>query len=224
MLIADDHALFRAGVRSLLASLADAEVVAEAETGAQAVELARTSEPSVVLMDIQMPDMNGIEATRQILSDNPQVGVIIVTMFEDDDSVFAAMRAGARGYVLKGAGQDEFMRAIAAVANGEALYDPKIAKRILQFFNTSRRDLPLNVFPDLTEREREVLDLIASGHTNPVIAKRLSISDKTVRNHITNIFSKLQVTDRVQAVMRARSVGFGKSEVDPDARPSDPDA
>lgn len=188
------------------------QVVAEATTGAEAVTLARECQPTVVLMDIQMPDMNGIEATRRILADDPQVGVIIVSMFEDDDSVFAAMRAGARGYVLKGAGQDEFMRAIAAVANGEALYDRKIAQRILQFFSTSRRDLPLNVFPDLTEREREVLDLIAAGHTNPVIASRLSISDKTVRNHITNIFSKLQVTDRVQAVMRARSAGFGSRE------------
>ena len=218
VLIADDHALFRAGVRALLASVTGssagpvAEIVAEATTGTEAVNLTREHQPNVVLMDIQMPDMNGIEATRRILADDPQVGVIIVSMFEDDDSVFAAMRAGARGYVLKGAGQDEFLRAITAVAAGEALYDPTIARRIVQFFNTSRRDLPLNVFPDLTDREREVLDLIASGHPNPVISNRLGISDKTVRNHITNIFSKLQVTDRVQAVMRARSAGFGRRD------------
>ncbi|MFO7544198.1 MAG: response regulator transcription factor [Trueperaceae bacterium] len=212
VLIADDHALFRAGVRAVLASSTGAEVVAEAETGAEAVERALETAPDVVLMDIQMPDMNGIEATRKILANDPRVGVIIVSMFEDDDSVFAAMRAGARGYVLKGAGQDEFLRAITAVANGEALYNPKIADRILTFFATSRRDLPLNVFPDLTEREREVLDLIAQGHPNAVIARRLSITDKTVRNHVTNIFSKLQVTDRVQAVMRARAAGFGQGE------------
>lgn len=209
ILVADDHELFRDGVRALLGSLPTTQVVAEAATGEEAVARALELGPDVVLMDIGMPDMNGIEATSRILEASPQIGIIIVTMFEDDDSVFAAMRAGAKGYILKGAGQAELMRALEAVAHGEALYNAKIAERVLQFFKTSRSHLPLAIFPDLTEREREVLDLIAQGLSNPAIARRLMISEKTVRNHITNIFSKLQVTDRAQAVIRARDAGFG---------------
>jgi DNA-binding NarL/FixJ family response regulator len=212
VLIADDHKLFRDGVRALLASLATAEVVGEAATGEEAVQRALELQPDVVLMDIQMPDMNGIEATRRILAQRPGVGIIIVTMFEDDDSVFSAMRAGARGYILKGAGQAELMRAIEAIANGEALYNPRIAERVLQFFNTPRRDLPLDVFPELTERELEVLDLIAQGLGNAAIAARCGISVKTVRNHVWSIFGKLQVTDRAEAVVRARNAGFGGGE------------
>jgi DNA-binding NarL/FixJ family response regulator len=186
--------------------------VGEAASGAEAVELARTLRPDVILMDVQMPDMNGLEATRRVLAAHGDVGVIVVTMFEDDETVFAAMRAGAKGYVLKGAGQDELVRAIEAVARGEALYGPRIAERILQFFQVSRRDLPLDAFPDLTEREREVLDLIAGGIGNAAIARRLAIAEKTVRNHVSNIFSKLHVTDRAQAVVRAREAGFGQGE------------
>jgi len=212
LLIVDDHELFRAGVRALVRSLTTVEVVAESSTGQQAVAAALETQPDVVLMDIQMPDMDGIEATRRILANSPHIGIIIVTMFEDDDSVFAAMRAGARGYVLKGAGQDELMRAITAVASGEALYNAKVAERVIGFFNMPRRDLPMNAFPELTEREREVLDLIAQGLGNPAIARRLDIRDKTVRNHVSNIFSKLQVADRVQAVVRARRAGFGVGE------------
>ena len=212
LLVADDHELFRAGVKALLASLATYEVVAEAATGEEAVAMARQWKPDVILMDIQMPDMNGIEATRRILEDLPNAGVVILTMFDDDDSVFAAMRAGAKGYVLKGAGQAELMRAIDAVASGQALYNARIAERVLAFFKSSRRDLMPGAFPDLTSREREVLELIAQGLTNSRIARRLEVSEKTVRNHVSSIFSKMHVTDRVQAVVRARQAGFGRAE------------
>jgi DNA-binding NarL/FixJ family response regulator len=212
VLVADDHQLFREGVRALLGSLEATEVVGEASSGAEAVAQAAALRPDVVLMDVQMPDMNGIEATRRVLAAEPGVGVIIVTMFEDDETVFAAMRAGAKGYVLKGAAQAELLRAIEAVARGEALYGPKVAERILRFFQASRRDMPVDAFPDLTEREREVLDLIASGMGNAAIARRLAIAEKTVRNHVSNIFSKLHVTDRAQAMLRAREAGFGQQD------------
>jgi DNA-binding NarL/FixJ family response regulator len=212
VLVVDDHQLFREGVRALLASLPNTVVVGEASSGSEAVERAQALHPEVVLMDVKMPDMNGIEATRRLLAAEPGVGVIVVTMFEDDETVFAAVRAGAKGYVLKGAGQDELVRAIEAVARGEALYGPKVAARILRFFQASRRELPLDAFPDLTDREREVLDLIADGTGNAAIARRLAIAEKTVRNHVSNIFSKLHVTDRAQAMLRAREAGFGQHD------------
>ena len=208
ILIADDHTLFRDGLRSLFNSLPDTEVIGEAATGAEAVSLAEKLQPDVVLMDIQMPDLNGIDATRQIVQASPHVGVIVITMFEDDDSVFAAMRAGARGYVLKGADQEEMLRAIRAVSRGEALFGPAIAARLTSFFTTSS-SLAATPFPDLTDREREVLQYLAQGRNNQEIADRLVISVKTVRNHVSNIFSKLQVVDRVQAVIRARDAGLG---------------
>ncbi len=206
ILIADDHTLFRDGLRALFNSLADTEVVGEAATGAQAIDQAEELQPDVVLMDIQMPDVNGIEATRQIVSTSPHIGVIIITMFEDDDSVFATMRAGARGYVLKGADQEEMLRVVRAVAQGEALFGAPIADRLMNFFAAPR---PPQVFPELTERERDVLNLIAQGHNNAEIASQLVISIKTVRNHVSNIFSKLQVADRAQAIIRARDAGLG---------------
>lgn len=208
ILIADDHTLFRDGLKALFASLPDTAVVGEAETGAAAVALAEELQPDVVMMDIQMPDLNGIEATRQIVDTSPHIGVIIVTMFEDDDSVFAAMRAGARGYVLKGADQGEMLRAIRAVARGEALFGPGIAARLTSFFQGPKA-ASATPFPDLTDREREVLSLLAQGLNNQEIAARLFISAKTVRNHASNIFSKLQVADRVQAIIRARDAGLG---------------
>jgi DNA-binding NarL/FixJ family response regulator len=212
VLVVDDHALFREGVCALLASVPATEVVGVAVSGMEAIERAESLKPDVVLMDVQMPDMNGLEATRRVLARRPEVGVIVVTMFEDDETLFAAMRAGAKGYVLKGAGQDELVRAIEAVARGEALYGPAIASRILRFFQASRTSLPVDAFPDLTEREREVLDLIASGLGNAAIARRLAIAEKTVRNHVSSIFSKLHVTDRVQAVVRAREAGYGQAD------------
>jgi DNA-binding NarL/FixJ family response regulator len=207
LLIADDHTLFRDGLRALFGSLPDIEVVGEAADGRTAVAMAETLQPDIVLMDIQMPDLNGIDATRQITSASPHIGVIVVTMFEDDDSVFAAMRAGARGYVLKGADQEEMLRTIRAVARGEALFGPTIAARLATFFNAPH---PSNaVFPELTAREFEVLNLLAQGKSNQEIADALVISKKTVRNHLSNIFSKLQVADRVQAIIRAREAGMG---------------
>lgn len=210
ILIADDHALFREGLGALFLSVPDTEVVGEAATGEEAVARASDLQPDVVLMDIQMPGINGIEATRRIVRDNPQVGVIVVTMFEDDDSVFAAMRAGARGYVLKGADQDEILKVIRAVADGEAHFGPKIAHRLMNFFSVPRPATLSEAFPELTTREREILELIAFHKTNPEIAKHLYLSPKTVRNHISNIFTKLQVADRAQAIIRAREAGLGR--------------
>lgn len=208
ILIADDHTLFRDGLRALLGSVADTEVIGEAASGEQAIVQAASLSPHVVLMDIQMLGMNGIEATLRILQANPAVGIVVLTMFEDDDSVFAAMRAGARGYVLKGADQAEMLRAIRAVASGETIFGPAIAHRLLAFFAAKPSTPPLP-FPDLTNREREILDLIAAGHANVEIANRLYLSPKTVRNHVSSIFSKLQVADRAQAIVRAREAGLG---------------
>lgn len=210
VLIADDHALFRDGLHSLFASLPDLEVVGEAATGERAILEAASRQPDIILMDLSMPGINGVEATRRILHTSPHIGIVIVTMFEDDDSVFAAMRAGARGYVLKGAGQAEMLRAIRAVANGEALFSAAIAQRMINYFSAPKPALPAQIFPELTEREREVLDLIAQGDNNSEIAERLTLSPKTVRNHVSNIFSKLQVADRAQAIVRAREAGLGK--------------
>jgi DNA-binding NarL/FixJ family response regulator len=209
VLIADDHQLFRDGLKALLLSAPDTEVVGEAATGKEAMDLAAEFQPDVILMDLQMPDMDGIEATRHIVRTSPQMKVLMVTMFEDDQSVFAAMRAGARGYVLKGAKHDEMLRAIRAVGSGEAIFSPSIAGRMMSFFAASRSVIPETVFSDLTDREREVLNLIARGETNAEIADALTISVKTVRNHVSNIFNKLQVADRAQAAIRARDAGLG---------------
>jgi len=208
VLIVDDHAPFRAGLRALLISVPEMEVAGEAGNGEDALNAAVKLQPDVILMDIQMPGMNGIEATRLIHHASPHIGVIVLTMFEDDDSVFAAMRAGARGYLLKGADQTEILRAIHSARNGEALFGPGIARRLINFFAQIHAQ-PSHPFPELTEREREVLNLIARGLTNTEIATTLIISQKTVRNHISNIFSKLQVVDRAQAIIRARDAGLG---------------
>ena len=213
ILIADDHTLFRDGLRALLNSLPVLEVVGEAATGQEVIEQAERLQPDVILMDLQMPEVNGIEATRRILRNSPHIGVIVVTMFEDDDSVFAAVRAGARGYVLKGADQEEVLQAIQVVAAGGALFGPSIAKRVVSFFAMLQPATPAQVFPELTEREREILELIAGGSNNTAIAEQLVISPKTVRNHVSNIFSKLQVADRAQAIVRAREAGLPR---DPD--------
>ena len=212
LLIADDHTLFREGLRAILGTQSDIEIVGEAANGAQAVQLAASQLPEVILMDLQMPEMNGIAATEKILDANPHIGIIVLTMLEEDDSVFAAMRTGARGYVLKGADKAEMLRAIQAVAAGEALFGPAIAKRLMNFFQDVRsikQLAPPRAFPELTEREIQVLDLIARGDNNTEIAEKLFLSPKTVSNHISNIFSKLQVADRAQAIVRARQAGLG---------------
>jgi DNA-binding NarL/FixJ family response regulator len=205
LLIVDDHPLFRKGVRALIGVQDDMEVIAEADDVSAAVELALREQPDVVLMDLQMPGGSGIQATREIVAASPAMKVLIVTMFEDDDSVFAALRAGARGYVLKGTDEDDLLRAIRSVARGEAIFSPTIASRVLTYF---ARPAPTPLFPMLTEREREILVLIAQGKNNATIARELFLSPKTVANHVSNIFAKLQVADRSEAIIRAREAGL----------------
>ena len=207
IVVADDHSVVREGLRSLLSAVEGYELVGTAATGAEAVKAAVTLRPDVLVMDIQMPDMTGIEATREIRRVAPAVAVLMLTMFDDDESVFAAMRAGALGYVLKGAPPESMIRAIAVVAGGEAIFGAGVATRALNYFSTPRADP--TVFPELTPREREVLTLIASGLGNAAIASRLGLAPNTVGNHISNIFAKLQVASRAEAIVRARSAGLG---------------
>jgi DNA-binding NarL/FixJ family response regulator len=207
ILIADDHPLFRKGLRILLGAVPDFVLVGEAETGRGAVERSLELQPDVVLMDLQMPGGSGIEATREIVAASPTTKVLVVTLFEDDDSVFAALRAGARGYILKDTDEEEMIRAIRAIAHGEAIFGPAVASRVLAYFAAPRLEAP-RLFPTLTEREREVLRLLAQGRSNPAIARELSLSPKTVANHVSNIFAKLQVADRAEAIIRARDAGL----------------
>jgi len=205
VLIADDHLFYREGLRVMLGAVPEIQLVGEATTGDEAIERALALQPDVVLMDLKMPGASGIEATRRIVRENPRIGVLVLTMF-DDDSVFAAMRAGARGYLLKDARLEDVVRAIEAVGRGEAIFSPSIAGRLLAYFANNR---PVRTaFPELTEREHEILALIAHGRTNEQIAAQLVVSIKTVRNHVSTIFSKLQVADRAQAVVRAREAGL----------------
>lgn len=212
VLVVDDHPLFRKGMRALLESMPGMEVVGEAADGESAVEMAGRLQPDLVLMDLQMPDGGGLTATRRIATASPHIRILVVTLFEDDDSVFAALQAGARGYLLKDAEEDEMIRAIRAVSEGEAIFSPAIASRLVNYFASSRSLIPEEVFPELTAREREILDLIARAETNAQIAERLTISLKTVRNHVSNIYSKLQVADRAQAALRARDAGLGETD------------
>ena len=207
ILIADDHPLFRKGLRALLATVLQVQLVGEAGNGAEAVRLTEQLQPNLVLMDLQMPGGDGLTAIRQIAIARPHTHILVVTMFEDDDSVFAAMRAGARGYVLKDMDDDEMIRAILAVGHGEAIFSPAIATRIMAFFS-HRPAQPPALFPELTESEQKVLRLMARGLTNDEIAVQLAFSPKTVRNYVSNIFGKLHVADRAQAIVRARDVGL----------------
>lgn len=208
VLIVDDHPVYRFGLRALLQSEPGMEVVGEASSGQEAIDRAATLQPAIVLMDLNLPDINGIEVTRRILQAQPEIGVLVITMF-DDDSVFSAMRAGARGYLIKGVEGDETLRAIRAVANSEAIFSPTVAKRVLRYF-TRPAGMPTSPqFPELTERERAILGLVAQGLTNQAIAERLVLSPKTVRNQVSTIFGKLQVADRAEAIVRAREAGLG---------------
>ena len=210
IVLADDHPVFRDGLRALIDRSADLELVGEAATGPDAVAAAVATKPSVVLMDIRMPGMTGIEATRQILQAQPDTRILVLTMSEDDESLFAAMRAGARGYLPKDADSEDLVRAIRAVAVGDVIFGESIATRLQSFFRADRGRPASDPFPELTDREDEVLELIARGKSNAEIARRLEISDKTVRNHVANIFNKLHVADRSQAIVRAREAGLGQ--------------
>jgi DNA-binding NarL/FixJ family response regulator len=215
VLVADDHPVFRRGMRAILGAEPDTELVGEAMDGEEAVELALELSPHVILMDLNMPKVTGIEATRRILEVSPNTAILMLTMFEDDKSIFAAMRAGAHGYVLKGADGAETLRAIHAVASGEAIFSPTITRRLTGYFATPERDskaTSVEDFANLTEREHEILSLIAEGYTNNAIASRLYLSPKTVRNYVSSIFTKLQVADRPQAIIRAREAGLGHEQ------------
>jgi DNA-binding NarL/FixJ family response regulator len=209
VLIADDHPVFRDGLRALVESAPDLDLAGEATTGIEAVDLAASGNPAVILMDLSMPELSGIEATRRIIEADPRVGILIVTMSEDDESLFAAMRAGARGYIPKDAERGQILSAIRAAALGETVFGASIARRVADFF-AAPRSPAAEPFPGLTERENEILELIAQGRSNGEIAGRLAIAPKTVRNHVANVFNKLQVADRSQAIVRAREAGLGR--------------
>ncbi len=217
LMIVDDHTLFREGLRAIFKAVPDIEVVGEAGNGTDAIRLASDLKPEIILMDIQMTHPNGIAACQRILEHQPDIGVIMLTMLEDTESLFAAMTAGAKGYVLKGADKAQVLKTIRAVAEGEVLFGAAIAKRMTDFFRSvgnAPRMLPPPVtpFPELTEREYEILDLLTQGMNNPEIAHRLNITSKTISNHISHILNKLQVTDRAQAVIKARQAGLGNND------------
>jgi DNA-binding NarL/FixJ family response regulator len=207
VLVVEDHPLFRKGVVALLDAVPDLSVAGVAVSGEEAITRASEVRPDVVLMDLQLPGMSGIEATRAIVAAAPEVRVLVLSLFEDEESVFLALRAGARGYVLKDADEEELTGAIRAVARGEAIFSQAVAGRVLAFFALPR-PAP-KAFPGLTDREREILALIAQGHPNPSIARCLSLSPKTVANYVSAIFAKLQVADRAEAMIRAREAGLG---------------
>jgi DNA-binding NarL/FixJ family response regulator len=208
VLVVDDHDEFRTGLEALLTAAESVEVVGTAADGRRAVQLALELQPDVILMDLHMPGVNGIEATASIVSSSPHIGVLVLSMMEDEDSVFAAMRAGARGYLLKGARRGEIVRSIEAVGAGEVIFGPGIADRMMTYFRGARARPSAETFPQLTERERMILGRIAEGLENAEIARELGVSVKTVRNHASNIFAKLQVAHRAQAIVLAREAGL----------------
>jgi DNA-binding NarL/FixJ family response regulator len=210
ILIADDQTITRSGLQSLLATQEGLEIVGEAKNGEEAIELATLLEPDVILMDLRMPSINGIEATRRIHRTSPHIGILVVTVFEDDTSVFPAIRAGARGYLLKNTEQDELLRAIRTVANGGAIFSPGIAQRVLGYLNPPESAAPKNAFDELTAREQGILEFIAQGKTNGEIAETLGLSPKTVSNNISNVLVKVQATDRAKLMLMALEAGMGR--------------
>lgn len=209
VVVADDHPMFRYGLRAALTAAPEVDVVAEAGDGAELLAVVARTHPDVVLTDLAMPALDGVTATRRIVEQHPDIAVLVLTMHDDDEAVFTALRAGARGYLLKGADRADIVRAILAVAAGEAVYDSAVARRIVDFFTGAHHRYAEQAFPQLTPREREVLDLVARGRGNHDIARRLALSEKTVRNHVSAILLKLRVADRAEAVARARDVGLG---------------
>jgi DNA-binding NarL/FixJ family response regulator len=214
VVVVDDHPMFRAGLRTLVEESDRLALAGEADNGADAVALCLREEPDVVLMDVKMPGGSGVEATRELVDARPGVGVLMLTMLEDDTSVFAAMRAGARGYILKGAAPDDIVRAVVSVAAGEVIFGAALARRMGHFFTAGRSGEP-HPFPELTTRERDVLDLLATGQQNAAIAHQLGLSEKTVRNNVSSIFAKLLVADRAAAVAKARDAGLGGASQSP---------
>ena len=211
VLIADDHPVYRDGLASLLEPMTDLEVVARAADGVEAVEQTLATRPDVVIMDLQMPRLNGIDATRQVLAELPDTGVLVITMGEDESTVFTAVTAGARGYLLKGADADEVVQAIRTVHNGGVVFGASLAQRIARVFAAGPSSRAPEAFPELSEREREILDLVAAGLSNPDIAARLYLSPKTVRNNVSAILTKLRARDRSAAIIRAREAGLGQA-------------
>lgn len=212
VVLVDDHPVYRDGLSMLLESMDGVDVVATAEDGEAAQQVIDAAEPDVVVMDVQMPRLDGIAATREAVARHPHLAVVVLTMSEDDETVFAAMRAGARGYLVKGASQHEILTAIRAVERGELVFGAAIARRVAEFFAAGPASAPAaEVFPQLTAREREILDLLAAGRSNPQIAQALFLSPKTVRNNVSNIFAKMHVADRAEAIVRARDAGLGRA-------------
>jgi DNA-binding NarL/FixJ family response regulator len=211
VVLADDHPMFRYGLRAVLDDAPEVEVVGEAVSGRELLRVVDATGPDVVLTDLGMPDLDGAAASRELLTRHPSVAVLVLTMHVDDESVFAAMRAGALGYLLKGADGPELVRAVLAVAHGDAFYGAAVARRIVAFYSGAHQRYTAQAFPDLTPRERDVLDLLAGGARNHEIARRLELSEKTVRNHVSALLLKLQVPDRTAAAARARDAGLGRS-------------
>ena len=211
VIVVDDHPMYREGLRLTLTASRDFESIAEAPDAESALEMVAQTRPDMVLMDLRLPGMSGIEATRRIVAADPSVRVVVVSMLEDDDSIFAAMRAGARGYLLKGADRDELLTALRAVAHGEVIFGAAVARRVMAFFTGQMPTAAAAAFPELTEREREILERLARGDPNQAIAQQFGLSDKTVRNHVSSILNKLQVADRAQAIVRARDAGLGSA-------------
>ncbi|MGB7980645.1 MAG: response regulator transcription factor [Candidatus Nanopelagicales bacterium] len=212
VVVADDHPMFRFGLVAALTGAQEVTVVGEAQDGAELLAVVARTDPDVVLTDLAMPRMDGATATSRIRAAHPTVAVVVLTMHDDDEAVFAAMRAGASGYLLKGSDRDDIVRAVLSVARGDAVYGPSVARRIVDFFTGTSRTYSAQVFPELTDREREILDLIAAGHGNHEVARRLVLSEKTVRNHVSAILTKLQLTDRATAIVKAREAGLGRSD------------